>query len=316
MADDSLAKLEEFNALLAKTLGDVQEGTSELENEGSAYDQAAADAAQKIGALSEQLSEWLERLGSDGEEAGARLRELSQAAADGADDRLADMDDRFEATGTAAGQRVDAGQETLETGFADLRERGFATLAGTLEELESESEELDGQVAEDFAELRSAIASTRDGMVASGAERVQELGEAQTEVDQLESSVSEAADELTSGVEEQQGASEGDTEAIASALDTMYDGWSSEAASSADEYVTAMESAFADVAEALGTAGEELGQAVDRAREQALSARESDLGLSAAVLEAGEQLATTLDPIVDELEIVLRIVDQIQQLLS
>jgi hypothetical protein len=80
--------------------------------------------------------------------------------------------------------------------------------------------------------------------------------------------------------------------------------------------VTALESAFADVAEALGTAGEELGQAVDRAREQALSARESDLALSAAVLEVGEQLATTLDPVVDELEVVLRVVDQIQQLLS
>jgi hypothetical protein len=307
--DDSLAKLEEFNALLAKTLGELQEGTSDLENEGSSLDQAAGHAGETIGGLEEQLAEWLERLGSGGEEAGGQLRDLSEAASDGADDRLGAVDEKLEQEASTTGERVDAGQETLETGFADLRAQGFEALGTTLEEL-------DGELAQDFAELASAVAATREQMVAAGAERVQELGEAQQEVEQHGSAVTEAADTLTSGVEAQQGAAEGDGEGIADGLDSAYDAWAQEAVSQVDEYVAALESAFTDAAEALGTAGEELGAAVDRAREESLGARDADLAESAGVIEAGEAVAGMLEPIVDDLEVVLRVVDQIQQLLS
>lgn len=314
--DDSLAKLEEFNALLAKTLGELQEGTSELETEGNGFDQSADDAAQKIGALEEQLSEWLDRLGSLGEETGGGLEDLSQAASAGADDRLSAIDDSLDQAEATAAERVDTGQETLETGFAELREQGFQAMKTALDESSSESEALDGELTQDFAELASAVAAAREQMVAAGQEMTQELAEAQQEADQHDSSVGEAADALTSGVEAQQGTAASDCEAMGDGLDGAYDAWSSEAASAADEYASAIESAFADAAEAVGAAGEELAQAVDRAREQSLGARESDLGESGSVLESGDQMAGVLEPIVSDLEIVLRVVDQIQQLLS
>lgn len=313
--DESLARLEEFNALLARTLGEIQEGTTDIENEGRALDDAADDAAQKIGALEQQLSDWLDQLGSSGEEAASQLRDLSQVAADGAEDRLGDADERLDATAAAAAERVDAGQETLETGFADLREQGFGTLATTLDELESQSEELDGEIAEDFEQLESAVDETRERMVAAGQEAADQLGEAQQEAGQHETEVTEAASELTAGVEEQRGAAEGDAEDAGDGLGTTYESWAGEAVSAAEEYVAALESAFADVAEALGAAGEELAQAVDQAREQSLPARDSDLAASGSVLEAGEALVGGLEPIVDGLEVSLRVVDQISQLL-
>ena len=81
-------------------------------------------------------------------------------------------------------------------------------------------------------------------------------------------------------------------------------------------YAAALASLFAETSSTLAAAGGELAEAVDGARDQGLEARASDLAGTTTVLEAGEQQGEALEPVVEGLEIVLRVVDQIEQLLS
>lgn len=316
--DDSVTNLQNFNALLAKTCPQLGEQNSTLESEGNELEQLTSDAEGKIGGFNDDLEEALQELQEAGSDAEAAVDGVTDAATEITQSRLARAEDDLEEAQGDFEENRDRGESQIEEGFSRLTEAGFQAYGTTVDEVEGELQRVRDSSQENF--------DTLDGA----------LEEFQGRVDGTRSETNAAMEEAQGDIESDGGELEGDFKDVTSQWDASIDGVLK---SGCEEAGTTLEQEYADWEEAAGSVADALAQAISdavsgaaeflgqdtyQAQEDALretmngpgEALLTEAGTSVGSLETGQAVTGVLDPLVGELEIVLRVVDQIDELLK
>jgi hypothetical protein len=316
--DEAVSNLRDFNASMAKASAALGEQSSAVEAEGSAIEALAGEAGDAIGELNDELEEAHEQLQQAAGDAEEALDAVTDAATDAAQSKLTQAQADLDEAHDGFGEKREDGQDELQERFTRLTEAGFQAFANTVDEVEGELERTRDACHEDFDGLEGSLEELR-GRV-DGART--DTGEAmQAATDEIEGEVEEVATEFTNLTQEWDSSVDetlrSGCQGVGQGLDAAYGDWTGGMESAADAMA---QSASDAIAAAAAFVGEERFQAQEEALAAVLTgggeALVTEAGQGVAALEAGQALATSLDPLVADLQIVLRVLDRIDELLK
>lgn len=316
--DDSVANLQNFNATLTRTCSELEEQNSRLEAAENELDRLTSEAEEQVGAFNDDLEEAIQDVQQAQGDAEEAVGGVTEAATEIAQSGLAQAeDDLARAQGDFEGERA-AGESLLEEGFSRLTEAGFQAFGATVDEVEGELQAVGQASQEDFDQLDHAVDEFQARVEGARTETVASLDEAQggieDESEQVEADFKDVTSNWDASIDE---VLKSGCEEVGAALAQEYAEWGDAAGSVADSLGQALTDAVFGAAEFLGQ---------DRAQAQENTLRETlngpgdallaEEGESVAALKEGEGVTGAIEPLVAELEVVLRVVDQVDQLLK
>jgi ElaB/YqjD/DUF883 family membrane-anchored ribosome-binding protein len=316
--DEAVAKLLKFNDDVGRSSSQLGESSSGLEETVEDFGRLESEAEELISGLASDVQDAVRELGTAADDARDSLQALTEEAEAVETDRLADARDGLEDAVSDLRDRVEAAGEDLQAGFDRLAEAGFQSYAEALDETQSATTEAGEANEESFAALDRTLEEASGRADAMRSEGGEALGTAATEAEEegatLETAFTEATSQWDQTVDEQLRAG---CEDVGSTLDALYEGWTEQAGSVAEELATSVRDAMQAVAEAVGTgAVDAVSEAALEAQDEAGGALRDELDADAAALESGEELARALEPLTPELQTCTTVVAEIDRLLD
>ena len=298
MAADPLDRLREFNKLLRETNAVVKEKTTALE---SRDEELGALEDEEVSRLNDALEDFDKGAAEAQTGVLVSLDELRDAAGTVRDTDLAEAAQEVERYQTTLEQQLETGESSLERAYGEVSQ-AFDALEAAAAETEADQGRLQQEATQAFDELETA------------------LDEAQQQVDSAGDTAGNAIDALTSALEGENAtaldsaaegalaqwaalpdALEGDCDAGAQALNSLYESAKSQLTTSGGELITATD-VLDEAVQALEPAATELATQVD-----ALTDVLGDLRLEGQALEGvlrpGAEATEELLPLLADLAV-------------
>jgi hypothetical protein len=317
--NDGVYKLDEFCALLTQTNDRLIADHSTMENLEQAIEQFEPSIDKTLGALGDAVADFQRRLGEAERSAAEEVEGLAEDARELDSGRLPAVGDQVEAAEDALEGRLQAEGAALDQAFAELASQGFASLDAGLEALQAAGTALAGELEQDFTALTQALQAGGQRIDQAEAETVAELSQAaDTFTAEDQAGLDAAAAECLAGWgTELPAALEAQTAEFGQEFVRVYDEFESGAEAGGEGLKAAVAALFQETADyTRGEAGARLEEALDLAVDQALPALAQELGGLLVVLGGCEETGAALDPMVTDLEIAGRVMEQIDRLLQ
>lgn len=316
--DAGVENLQRFCGLLRQTNARLQEGNKALESAAGALADLESDAEDKLEAAADAVEGFSEELDEGHDAAAEAARDLAGAAED-ADSRLGAVRDDLDEFLADTEQAVAAERERLDEASASLSDDGFKTLSATLDGVETAVADLSTESTRSFDEFKTGVEKSADGLRDDFQEKNREaLGQVALDLrndveEQLESEASAQVAVLDKATE----AVSGSCESVAAPLEALYGDFGSETLAQGDSIVQRVSDTLQEATdfctdEVAARVGDGVGEVVDSSL-PGLGGKLADL---LGVLGTGEELAEPLPAMVDDLVIVERVIERVDELLN
>ena len=316
--DDSIENLERFNAMLRDANPQVDEAGGTLEEHAQGLDALEQRAQTEISAYGDGITAVQEGLDTADREAETEVQELAQKAHDTATLVGQSTDGWVAEQELAFDQGADQSLTTLDAAFADLESQGFQALADKIDEAQTAVEQERTELVAATDAVETLLQEQGQGLDTDVQEAAGKATEAAGEIAgadraALDQAVADAAAAMT-GLD---GGMETDLSGKGDAIAAAYDAWTAQAEPDGDGLIDDVRTGLTDLAVEMETVMEPaVKTASDGATVTSLPALQAEVDLHDAVLDAGNTTTDTLDPLVGDLVISKRVVDQIDQLLK
>ena len=315
--DESVGKLQKFSSDLGRTIAQLGESTASIETHSDTFADLENDAEDRIGGLADDIQEAVRDLGRACDDIEEALGALSDEAEEVAESRLPDARSELDDATSEQRDRVETTGDELQDAFERLSDGGHQEHADAVEDAEAAVGDDDQEDQQAFASLDEGAAEMTGRTEEARSEASASMSEATSGVEEeagtLETAFADATSQWDQSVDEQLRAG---CEDVGAGIEQAYADWTQQARATADELVADVGEALIKAAETVS--GESAPQLTEAAAEalNAGAALLDEIAQGVSSLEAGEQLAEALTPLVPNLQTCLRVVEQIDRILN
>jgi hypothetical protein len=316
--EEGIQNLQEFCGLAAQANAQLQTDAANLDSFEKHLRELEGAMQEQWGGFSDQLREIDTTADTAGQQAEDTVTALATAAHDIADAKLVAGEEDLGDTETTLTDGLAQGRDDLQEGFDGLAQEGFeatqSTLDGVLSDLDADRSESD----QAFDEADGALQEKEPELDAARAEADQDFAEAEAAADAEGTALEQAGEEGQSAWSESiAGELESGCQQVIDPLEAVYESFGEAARSDGDALMEAVGRRAETAAQLLGaemTSSLEgaFGESVTGALEEWGTAVEAGL----AVLREGQQVGTTLDPLMEELATSKDVIAQVDRLLE
>jgi len=317
--DEGVERLQEFCTLLGETGAQLQADTSTFGNLERALDEFEDTVDETLGELTEHLDEAAGVLDEAQEDAAEALRSLVEAADEGSGTRVAAAESTIADSGDSVEEGLGAGRQDLAVAFSDLATAGFDVLDSAVDELESGASSRAEETGRALDALEEELRDWQRQVPESYDETARSIDEAsesllQEDGGNLESDAASCtygwSAELPAALDQQAGE-------LGDPLQQAYDELEAEVRSRIDAYVSTTVSLIQDTADLIGReSASEVDTTAGNAEDDSLEGLTGELAMAVEVLGAGDEMAASLEPMIDDLTVAKSIAAEIDRLLN
>jgi chromosome segregation ATPase len=316
--DDSIGKLQQFCQDLTRANGQLENDIGTVEEQADVLDALEDRAGEVIGGLADALEQAQQELGTAHDDARTEIDKLADLAEQVSGQRLGSAGDRLGAAEDAFVDVVNESQKELEDTQERLRQEGFDALVTALEALEGEVEGLGGETEGHFDGLTSGLEELGGDADEARSEVNDGLDEAKGGIEEDGQTTAEAAkDAASSWSDELDQEISQRCQAVGDGVESAYNDWEADVKEQADAWNANTTEAVEEttnflVDETPSKLAEPMGETVETGGTATAEAE----GAGVTALTEGEQVVDPLQALVPELEVVRRIVGDIDRLLN
>jgi uncharacterized phage infection (PIP) family protein YhgE len=316
--DAGVENLQRFCGLLRQTNARLQEGNRALESAESALSDLESDAEEKLEAASDALDEFTEDLDEGRDDAAEAARDLAAAGED-ADSRLETVRGDLDELLADTEQAIAAERARLDESFSELSDDGFKALSTTLDGVETAVADMSSEADKSFADFKSGVEKTSEGVNKDLGDKTREgFGEVAIALrNDVEEKLEAEGQAQVAALDKATEAVTGSCDGVAAPLEALYADFGSESLAQGDSLIQRVTDTLKEASdfctdEVATPVGDGVGEVVDTSL-PALGAKLDDLQ---AVLATGEAVVEPLPAMVDDLVIVERVIQQVDELLN
>ena len=315
--DDSIQNLKNYIAAILKSKSEVQQATSELEDQGDELDRLEDTARTQLDAFDDELDTFEQGLAEGGQEALNQLDKVTSQGQDIAGSQLDEASRDLQGAETESESVLQVCRDDLDRDAASLTESGFQLLSSALTTVQTEVDAARTQAEADFQSLDGVVQGFQTQAETTFDQADTALDAAVAELATEGTEVAAQAAQCEQGFEEGARAVEAECTSIEDDLQQEYQNQADKAERAGQDLIDSVDTLGEDTAGYVATSSaDQVDAPVGLVMADSMPPLLGELGELATMLGEAEQTAAAVDPLSLELEKSLKVVAQIDELLK
>lgn len=315
--DDGVHNLERFIAVLTDTTAKVQEVNETLESRGQAFDDLEDQAADKLGAFTDEIEDFQEQLEASHGEALEDIRGLTEAVREAGDSRLTGVQADIEQAESNFEEKAESARQDLNSAQSSLIDTGFRGFVSALDAAQHELESDRQQADQSFDTLDAGVKAAGDDVESALDEAAEKLEAGTGELRDQVAELTDQAGGSTEGFDHSLSEAESEYASQETALLELYQAMAEAVTGETQELAESAEGVVREIVEFLSAAtADQLEEPAELVLTDPLPALDAALTAMEGVVEDAGNLIAALSPLVDDLVTAVGITGKIDEMLN